>query len=146
MKLVFSESKSDYSHYIFPYAIWGFPDAGETPAQFFEKGFLPSSRHLDRFYLCRQVRVDLKKFRPSSENRRILMKGAGITARLFTRGDFDYNSSRREFMKKYADEKFGANVMSYERLDSLMCSPVVSHLLVFHDEKVGREVGVVMLF
>ena len=57
MKLLFSEAKADYGNYIFPYAIWAFPEAGETAADLFQCGFLPSSRELDRFYLCRQVRV-----------------------------------------------------------------------------------------
>jgi hypothetical protein len=78
MKLLFSEQNSDYEHYQFPYAIWAVPETGETPADIFNAGFLPSSRNLDRFYLCRQVRVNLAKFKPSSENRRILRKGAGI--------------------------------------------------------------------
>ena len=81
MKLLSSEAKTDYAHYIYPYAVWAFPEPGETPADFFEHGFLPSSRNLDRFYLCRQVRVDLRKFRASSENRRILRKGEGIRSR-----------------------------------------------------------------
>ena len=78
MKLLFSEQNSDYEHYQFPYAVWAVPEAGETPADIFNAGFLPSSRNLDRFYLCRQVRVNLAKFKPSSENRRILRKGEGI--------------------------------------------------------------------
>ncbi len=85
MKLLFSEHKADYGHYIFPYAIWGVPEADETPADFFHHGFLPSSRDMDRFYLCRHVRVNLRKHRVSSENRRILRKGGGITATLVSR-------------------------------------------------------------
>ena len=63
----FSEQNSDYEHYQFPYAIWAVPEEGETPADIFDAGFLPSSRDLDRFYLCRQVRVNLQKFKPSSK-------------------------------------------------------------------------------
>ena len=70
MRLLFSEAAVDHPHYIFPYAVWAFPEAHETPADLFNQGFLPSSRQLDRFYLCRQVRVDLRKFNASSENRR----------------------------------------------------------------------------
>ena len=78
MKLLFSEAKADYANYIFPYAVWAFPEAGETPADLFNAGFLPSSRNLDRFYMCRHVRVRLAQFTPSSENRRILRKGEGL--------------------------------------------------------------------
>ena len=90
MKLLFSEAQADYAHYIFPYAIWAFPEPGETPADLFNAGFLPSSRNLDRFYLCRQLRVRLADFVPSSENRRILRKGEGIVAKLIPRSEFEF--------------------------------------------------------
>jgi len=146
MKLLFSEQNSDYDHYQFPYAIWAVPESGETPGDIFNAGFLPSSRQLDRFYLCRQVRVDLARFKPSSENRRILRKGAGIDVKLVPRGQFDYTPERREFFKTYADIKFGKDVMTYERLDSLFDSPIISHLLVFNDAEKGGEIGVATLF
>jgi arginyl-tRNA--protein-N-Asp/Glu arginylyltransferase len=147
VKLLFSEHRADYANYIFPYAIWGFPEAGETPADLFDNGFLPSSRNLDRFYLCRQIRIDLPGFRLSSENRRILRKGAGISSRLVPRSEFDYTPARRSFYKAYADAKFGRDVMSFERLDALFASPIVSHLLVFRDDEAGgKEVGAVTLY
>jgi arginyl-tRNA--protein-N-Asp/Glu arginylyltransferase len=146
MKLVFSEAKADYAHYVFPYAVWAFPEPGETPADLFKQGFLPSSRSLDRFYLCRQVRVDLKKFVQSSENRRILRKGEGLKAMLVPKKEFEYTPERREFFKTYADIKFGKDVMSYQRLDLLFEGAITSHLLVFIEAKSGREVGVVTLF
>jgi hypothetical protein len=146
MKLVFSESKADYGHYIFPYAIWAFPDPGETPADLFNRGFLPSSRELDRFYLCRQVRVNLKKYRPTSENRRVLRKGHGLTCNLVPRADFDYTPQRRQFYKNYADIKFGKNTMPYERLDSLFAGKLTSDLLVITEDHSGAEVGTATLY
>ena len=146
MKLLFSEQNSDYKHYQFGYAIWAMPEAGERPADLFQAGFLPSSRELDRFYLCRQIRVKLTGFAPSSENRRILRKGEGIKVDLVPREQFDYTPARREFFKNYADAKFGKDVMSYERLDLLFRAPIISHLLVFTDIKTGAEVGVATLY
>ena len=110
---------------------------GETPSDIFNAGFLPSSRDLDRFYLCRQVRVNLAKFKPSSENRRILRKGTDIEVKLVPRDKFDYTPERRQFFKTYADIKFGKDVMTFERLDALFASPIISHLLVFTDAKTG---------
>jgi arginyl-tRNA--protein-N-Asp/Glu arginylyltransferase len=146
MKLLFSEHKSNYDRYQFPYAIWAVPEAGETPADLFHAGFLPSSRNLDRYYLCRHIRVNLGDYKPSTENRRILRKGGGVEARLVPRAEFDYTPERRKFYKTYADIKFGKDVMSYERLDSLFNSPVISHLLVFTDAAKKTEVGVSTLF
>jgi arginyl-tRNA--protein-N-Asp/Glu arginylyltransferase len=146
MKLLFSEAKADYAHYIFPYAVWAFPEPGETPADLFKHGFLPSSRNLDRFYLCRQVRVDLRKFVKSSENRRILRKGEGIRTVLMPKAEFEYTATRREFYKTYADIKFGKDVMSFQRLDLLFEGEITSHILLFTDAISGREVGAVTLF
>ena len=146
MKLLFSEQNSDYENYQFPYAIWALPEDGETPADIFDAGFLPSSRQLDRFYLCRQVRVNLAKFKPSSENRRILRKGANIRVELVPREKFDFTPERRAFFKTYADIKFGKDVMTFERLDGLFGSPIISHLLVFTDIETGKEVGVATLY
>jgi arginyl-tRNA--protein-N-Asp/Glu arginylyltransferase len=146
MKLLFSEQNSDYEHYQFPYAIWAVPEDGESPADIFNAGFLPSSRNLDRFYLCRQVRVNLKKFKPSSENRRIIRKGKSIGIELIAREDFDYTPERRQFFKTYADIKFGNDVMTFERLDALFAAPIISHLLVFIDLETNKEIGVATLY
>src|SRR3954470_18223230 len=146
MKLLFSEHKSDYDHYVFPYAIWAVPESGETAADLFQAGFLPSSRNLDRFYLCRHVRVQLARFKPTSENRRILRKGADIEVKLVPREKFDFTAERRQSYKTYADIKFGKDIMSYERLDLLFDSPIISHLLVFSDVKTGTEVGTATLY
>ena len=144
MKLLFSEGNSDYEHYQFPYVIWAVPEAGEVPSDIFNAGFLPSSRHLDRFYLCRQVRVNLAKYRPSSENRRILRKGAGVEVKLVPRDEYEYTPERRQFFKTYADTRFGKDVMTFERLDALFAAPIISHLLVFTDA--GKEIGVATLY
>src|SRR5574341_389964 len=107
MKLLFSEAAPDYTHYIFPYAIWAFPEAEEQPRHFFEKGFLPSSKNLDRFYLCRSVRGALQEFSPSSENRRVMRKCAGVTLRLAPKESFVFTEQWRKFCLTYAESKFG---------------------------------------
>jgi arginyl-tRNA--protein-N-Asp/Glu arginylyltransferase len=146
MKLLFSEAKSDYGNYIFPYAIWAFPEAGETPGDILAKGFLPSSYALDRFYMCRHIRVCLPEFSASSENRRIMRKCEGIEARVVPRAEFEFTEKRRAFCKTYADAKFKPSGMSLERLDALIGSRVITHILVFTDTVANAEVGFVMLY
>lgn len=146
MKLLFSEYKSDYTNYIFPYAIWAIPEAGETPAMIFDRGFLPASREFQRFYMCRHVRVRLPDFEPSSENRRIFRKCDGVSVNLVPRDEFDYTQDWREFCRHYADIKFGKDVMTRERLDTLFNSSIVSHLLVFTDDETNTDVGLTTLY
>ena len=90
--------------------------------------------------------MNLAKFKPSSENRRILRKGAGIDVKLVPRDKFDYTPERRQFFKTYADIKFGKDVMTFERLDALFGSPIISHLLVFTDLETEKEIGVATLY
>jgi arginyl-tRNA--protein-N-Asp/Glu arginylyltransferase len=146
MILLFSETRSDHAHYLYPYVIWAVPEPGETPADLFRRGFLPASPQLDRFYLCRNLRVALPGFKPSSENRRILRKGEGIAVELLPRHQFDYSDARRQAWMAYAGQRFGEEVMPADRLDALMRAPVISHVLRFTDREAGREVGTALLF
>jgi arginyl-tRNA--protein-N-Asp/Glu arginylyltransferase len=146
MILMFSEARWDYGRYQFPYVIWALREAGETPAALMQQGFVPASPRLDRFYLCRNLRVDLARYRASTENRRILRKGEGIGMELVARADFKYEAARREAWQAYADHRFGKGVMSRERLDGLMSSELVTHVLVFRDVSAEREVGTALLY
>jgi arginyl-tRNA--protein-N-Asp/Glu arginylyltransferase len=146
MKLLFSEAKSDYGNYIFPYAVWAFPESGETPSQILARGFLPSSYALDRFYMCRHIRVALPEFTPSSENRRILRKGEGIESRIVPRAEFEFTEKRRAFCKAYADEKFKPAGMSLERLDALMNSKSLRMCSSSRTERRRRKLGLSCLY
>jgi arginyl-tRNA--protein-N-Asp/Glu arginylyltransferase len=65
---------------------------------------------------------------------------------LIPREKYDYSSERREFFKTYADIKFGKDVMTFERLDALFASPIISHLLVFTDLETEKEIGVATIY
>lgn len=144
MKLLFSEARPNHNDYVYPYAIWALPEPHERPADLFDAGFLPSNHQLERFYLCRQVRVDLTKFAPSSENRRVLRKGEGVTATLVPRVEFEFTAERREFCLRYTQAKIPG--MTPERLASLFANPVTTHVLVFREQASGRELGYVTLY
>lgn len=146
MKLLFSEAQADYSRYLYPYVIWATPEPGEAPADLFNAGFLPGARGVDLFYLCRNLRLDLAAFKPSSENRRILRKGEGLTMKLVPRAEFDFSPARQEFFLKYAEARYGPGVMPPARLELLFNSPLATHLLVFNDAATGAETGVVLLY
>lgn len=146
MKLLFSEALPDYERYIFPYAVWAFPEKGETPADLFEAGFLPSNRDLSRFYLARHIRIHLAEFSASSENRRVLRKCAHLRMRLLPAREFELTPGRLEFCRAYANSRFGEGVMSAERLESLFTAPVATHIMLFDDPETGREAGYVVLY
>jgi hypothetical protein len=145
VKLLFSETTPDYAHYLYPYVVWGFLEPGETAADAFEAGFLPGNPEMDRFYLVRHLRVALAEWKPTSENRRILRKGADVRMTLVAKGDFPDTPARRESWLTYAEKRFGPGIMSVERLSRLMAGPVISHLLLFTDPD-GRELGTALIY
>jgi hypothetical protein len=147
MKVLFSEFAPDYSRYLYPYVVWGLPEAGETPADLYAAGFHPASPNLDRFTLCRHLRVPLAGFVPSSENRRILRKGEGLRLDLVPRADFAYTPGIRTAWLAFAEQRFGPGIMPAERLDGLLAGRVVSHLLTARDPACDhRVVGTVLLY
>lgn len=146
MKLLFSEALPDYEHYIFPYAVWAFPEPKETAADLLEAGFLPSTRELNRFYLTRHIRVRLGDFTASSENRRVLRKCSHLRMRLVSQPEFELTPERLEFCHAYAHSRFGEGIMSMERLESLFTAPVATHITIFDDPETGKEAGYVVLY
>jgi hypothetical protein len=146
MKLLFSEARPDYAHYQFPYVVWAFPEPDETPADLFAAGFLPSSRQLDRFYLCRHIRVHLPRFRPSSENRRILRRSQHFEAVCLPRAQLEWTPQRRSFCLAYAQAAFGPNIMTEARLDELFLSPMTTHVLQVKLRHQDTEVGLATLY
>jgi len=146
MKLLFSEAKPDYAHYVFPYAVWAFPESHETPADLFAAGFLASTPEMKRFYLCRHTRVTLAQFAPSSENRRILRRGENLRVTLVPRAEFELTPARREFARAYSAAKYPPG-MSDERLTRLFHSPLTTHVLLATDPaQPGVEIGFALLY
>jgi len=143
MKILLSEAAPDYAGYVFPYAVWAFLESGETPADALARGFLPSLPDLSRFYLCRQVRVRLDKFRPSSENRRVLRKGSGMACRIVDRDDFAWTDERRTFCLAYANRRW-SSPPAPERIERIFASKMTTHIGHFQDAE-GRDVGIVSL-
>ena len=148
MKLLFSEATPDYSRYLYPYVVWAFLEPGETPADAFRSGFLPASPDMDRFYLVRSLRLPLGEWRPSSENRRVLRKSAGIRARLVPLAEFDVTEARRARWLDFADQRFGHGIFPAERLARLLAGRVITHVLHFEEDVPGglpRDVGSVLM-
>lgn len=147
MKLLFSEYDPDYSRYLYPYVVWALPGPEDTPADLYAAGFHPASPQLDRFTLCRHLRVALAEFRCSSENRRILRKGDGIEARWIPRAEFECGEAIRDRWLAFAEARFGAGVMPRARLDGLMAGRVITHVLEYRDgARGGAPVGWVLMY
>lgn len=104
--------------------------------------FLPPAKDMRLFYLApRSLRVNLKKFELSSENRRILKKTSRFDHVIYHVGAIHKSSFRRfeydpirvgKFCKDYFDEKFGRGVMSVSRIKRIFSAPMTTNVWVYY--------------
>ena len=151
MKIFKSESFVDYSSYTFNYAIYCMKESQKEIPEIYEKGFLPYSNdtNLDQetYYLARSLRVELKDFTPSSENRRVEKKIAHLRPdfNLIDLVDFDINEvGFQNFCMDFATKRFSEQI-SRERLNYILNTKSISHIFEFllEDKKVGYVISII---
>ncbi len=148
MKIFKSESIIDYSTYTFNYAIYCIKEAQSEIPEIYQKGFLPYSNdiHLkeETYYLARSLRVELDKFKESSENRRVAKKIADLEPKLAVIPIHQFNVNDVEFQNfclDFATKRF-SEAISKERLSYILSSQSISH--VFEFKLKGKKVGYVI--
>lgn len=141
MKLYFSEFKSDYDKYLFPYQVWLCKEERDSVEKIYENGLLPIRSIPSVYFLSRSVRVDLSKFDLSSENRRILKKTKNFSSKVISLSDFNYSSMVQKMCSSYADEKLGKDVLPTSTIRAIFKNGVYNNIIVFTDNSSGREVG-----
>lgn len=151
MKIFRSESFVDYSTYTFNYATYCIKeDVSEIP-EIYSKGFLPYSNNTDlkheTYYLARSLRVDIKNFKPSSENRRVLKKIAEVQPKFKVTPVTAFNvleEKFQEFCLDYGKKRFSEGLSS-ERLNYILNTKSISHIFEFEiqDKKVGYVISII---
>jgi arginine-tRNA-protein transferase len=141
MKFFFSEYKADYSKYHFPYQIYVIKEDSDELDKLYEMGLLPSRARLNLFYLARSLRIDLSKFEPTSENRRIQRKTEYLKMSIINLQQFKYDYTIGKLAKDFYDERFGKGTMSANRIKWLFTSGACSHVLVFKDSSKDKVIG-----
>lgn len=141
MKLFFGEFIADYDKYSFPYQIWLYKEEGDNVEKIYENGFLPIRSIVSVYFLSRSLRVDLSKFEPSSENRRILKKTENFSSKVISLFDFDYSPTVQKMCSAYADEKFGKDVLPTSTIRAIFKNGVYNNIIVFTDNFSGGEIG-----
>lgn len=139
MKLFFSEFKSVYNKYYFPYQVYLVREEEDDISKIFDKGFLMSRSRLNLFYLCRSIRVNLPKFSLNSENRRILRKADYLNFEVKDLKNYEYNWEIGKFAQDYYLKRFGKKVISTNKIKWLFTSGQNNYVLVFKakTKKVG---------
>ena len=148
MKIFFSESKVDYKTYTFNYAIYALQEEPKEIPQIYDRGFLPYSNDdclkKEIYYLARSLRVNLKLFKETSENRRVLKKIEILkpSFRVIPVSDFDLSSTEfSSFCFEFAQERL-SEPFSKERWEYILSWKILSHIFEFYLE--GKKVGYVV--
>ncbi|SDW23443.1 Acetyltransferase (GNAT) domain-containing protein [Amycolatopsis xylanica] len=144
MKVAFSEVAPDYTHYVFPYHVWGFLEEGEDVGSAYAQGFLPAAYDLSRFYLTRSVRVDLHRFEETGRTRYVRRRCASIDHALVPRGEFDLSPEWRELAEKYYATQEISVEYRRSRFFEMLDSPWCTHVMAYTDG--DRPAGLVPLF
>lgn len=150
MKIFKSESIIDYSTYTFNYAIYCIQEAQNEIPEIYNKGFLPYSNDTDlkheTYYLARSLRVELDKFKESSENRRVAKKIAELQPELNAIPIHEFHIKDQNFQKfclDFASKRFSEPI-SKERLEYIFQRNSISHVFEFllNGKKVGYVIAI----
>jgi len=151
MKIFLSESLVDYSTYTFNYAVYCIREERNELPQIYNKGFLPYSNDVDlkyeTYYLARSLRLDLERFKETSENRRVLKKIAPLNPgfKKISIDDFDIeNKAFQDFCFDFAEKRF-SEPLSRERLQYILHTKSISDIFEFSlgDKTVGYVIAII---
>lgn len=142
MKYILKEFPGiDYSSYKFPYQIYAEREADDTIDEIYSKGFLQTRIKPGYYYMARGMRVNLKQFELSSENRRILRKTEYINSTLVQLDSFQYSYEIGKFAKDYYDSRFGPGTLSSQKVKWIFTSGAFTHTFVIKDSSTDSVIG-----
>ena len=151
MKIFRSESFVDYSTYTFNYAIYCIKESQSEIPEIYQQGFLPYSNNIElqfeTYYLARSLRVDLNKFKDSSENRRVERKIAEINPSFQVIPVSEFELDQKDFLNfclNYGKNRFSEG-LELERLKYILSANSISHIFEFKvgDKKVGYVITII---
>ncbi len=86
----------------------------------YNEGYLFTREHLGSMYQTRSLRIDLNKFKLSSENKRILKKTENLTFTSYELPVTSYNWQIGKIAKDFYETKFGKGVFSANKIKELL--------------------------
>lgn len=107
----------------------------------YERGFVFTRLGKGQMTQTRSVRVDLRKFELTSENRRILKKIEGLTLEIVTLPHPDYDWHIHKLGYDFYTAKFGPKTFSANKIKELLTSPESNYIRLFVYKYDGKPVG-----
>ncbi len=143
MKIFYSELVANPAYYSFGYSVYGVPEDTDTIDECYEQGFLPfvGARDQDPYlmYMARGTRVKLGEFTQKHYHARVKRKveeafPKGIEVREHRLAEFPDTEGLIQFFLTYFTFRFGKEAMSKERMQALIDSPYLTHVIEYRYE------------
>lgn len=142
MKIFFSEHQTEYSTYTFSYSVYCIKEEQVEIPEIYAKGFLPYTGDFaikkDIFYLARSVRVDLNRFKDTSENRRVHRLVEPLRIEVIPVEKFSSNLQDNAFLSfctNYAEDRFSGGSMDEERMKYIFSRNSLTHIFTFRSKE-----------
>ncbi len=134
MQLFASEFGHSYETYSFAYTLYLKREHGDKLHEIYERGFLPYSGSKgirDIFYMARGTRADIRKWEPTSENRRVLRMFDGMfEKKLRTVEDILHDETFFNLCLSYFNLAHGS-VMPRERLELILSMNLINSIVEY---------------
>ena len=136
MKKFKSEFVHSYSNYSFGYCNYALKEKNDLLHSIYNQGYLPYSgidKLKNPLYMARSARVDLKKLKLNSENRRILKKFDNQ----FERKEIplkEFDTQNKKFIKfclNYFKKRHGEKIMPKNRLETILEANFITDIVVY---------------
>ncbi len=141
MKIFASEFGHSYETYSFAYGLYCARESGDMLSEIYEKGFLPysGSKGLkDMFYMARGTRCDVRNWKPTSENRRVLKMFDGqFEKKVLTVSAIRNDETFFDLCLSYFNLAHGS-VMPRERLELILDMNLVSTVIEYSKDGIPQ--------
>lgn len=105
------------------------PDKSEAEySGLYAQGYLFGRRFKGDMYQSRSLRIDLSKFSPNSENRRVLGKLPDLEVSQATLPYENYSWEIHKLGKDFYEKRFGAGIMSASKIKEMFTNPAESNV------------------
>ena len=137
MKIFLSEYRHDYTTYTFGYTIYAVYENRADINLLYDGGFLPYTGNIslktDLYYKSRGVRIDLNRFKDTSENRRVDRKATPLNLKyeIIPISEFTAWATFLAFANEYSHQRIGESKMPAERLEYIINRKYLSHIVKF---------------
>lgn len=99
----------------------------EAVADMYDRGYVFTRIGKGVMHRTRSARVDLSRFEPASENRRVMKKVAGIALSVKNLPLAEYDWKLAKLGKDFYEAKFGPGIMSAQKIKEMLNDPTASN-------------------